>query len=124
MGYAKNWVMAFYLYSEKNNGQLPAEFDQAMAFLPESMRDETLLATNQFEILYRGKLEAIPNPSGTILLREYQTLPSPTGGLLRTYAFADGHAEVHKAENGDFTDWEAQHTYTPGTGNTTPKAGL
>jgi RNA polymerase sigma factor (sigma-70 family) len=109
MGYAKNWIMAFYSYAEKNQGRYPADFGQAASFLADNAKDETLLATNQFDILYRGSSKALTDPANVIVLRENQSTPSPSGGWVRTYGFADGHAEVHKSDDGNFQAWEAQH---------------
>ena len=30
------------------------------------------------------------------------------GAAVKTYLFADGHAEVHKARDGNFEQWEAE----------------
>ncbi|HXT38397.1 MAG TPA: sigma-70 family RNA polymerase sigma factor [Candidatus Angelobacter sp.] len=109
MGYARNWVLAFHEYAGAHQGQSPASFDQAATFLPDQARDETLLATNQFEIMYQGSLNVITNPATVIVLRESEAQPVPTGGQVRTYGFADGHSEVHKTDDGNFEPWEKQH---------------
>lgn len=120
MGYAKNWIMAFYLYAEKNEGRYPADFSQASTLLPDNAKDETLLATNQFDILYHGSSAALTDPANTIVLRENQSFASPSGGWLRTYGFADGHTEVHKVDDGNFEPWEAQHMAASPRGQTGP----
>src|SRR5690242_13842288 len=109
MGYARNWVLAFHEYAGAHQGQAPASFDQAATFLPDQARDETMLATNQFEIVYQGSLNAITNPATIIVLRENEPQPVLTGGQVRTYGFADGHSEVHKTDDGNFEPWEKQH---------------
>jgi len=44
-------------------------------------------------------------------------LESADGSWQRTYAFADGQPEIHKAADGNLEPWEAQHTFrSPGTG--------
>ena len=116
MGYAKNWVLALYLLAKDNQGQFPTSLDQAAARLPEQARDETLLATNQFDMVYQGSLTGLTNPGSTIVLRENQAQPGPNGGWNRIYGFADGHAEVHHSEDGNFQPWEAQHMITPSPG--------
>lgn len=120
MGYAKNWIMAFYLYAEKNQGRYPADFSQASTMLPDNAKDETLLATNQFDILYHGSSAALRDPANTIVLRESQSFASPSGGWLRTYGFADGHTEVHKVDDGNFQPWESQHMAASPGGQTGP----
>ena len=44
---------------------MPTSFDQAASLLPDNAKDETLLATNQFEIVYQGSLKAIADPAST-----------------------------------------------------------
>ena len=109
MGYARHWVLAFHEYAGAHQGQAPASFDQAATFLPDQARDETMLATNQFEIVYQGSLNAITNPATIIVLRENEPQPVLTSGQVRTYGFADGHSEVHKTDDGNFEPWEKQH---------------
>jgi hypothetical protein len=77
--------------------------------LPENSQSETLLATNQFEIVYQGNLQSLTNPQDIVVLRESRSQPAPAGGFVRTYGFADGHSEVRKEETDDFSAWEAQH---------------
>jgi RNA polymerase sigma factor (sigma-70 family) len=109
MGYAQHWLMAFYSYANNNQDQFPSNFQVASSFLPDTAREGTLLATNQFEILYQGSLQAITNPASAIVLRETQPFQGPHGEWLRTYGFADGHTEVHRADDGNFEPWEARH---------------
>jgi RNA polymerase sigma factor (sigma-70 family) len=113
MGYARNWVLAFHEYAGAHQGQFPGNFGQAETFLPDQAKDETLLATNQFEIMYQGSLNAITNPAAIIVLRESESQPVLTGGQVRTYGFADGHSEVHKTDDGNFEPWERQHMILP-----------
>ncbi len=113
MGYAKNWMLAFVEYADQHQGQLPMNFDQAVSFLPDTAKDETLLATNQFEIVYQGSWTSLTNLNNVIVLRENESQPGITGGWVRTYGFADGHAEVHKADDGNFEPWEKQHMTSP-----------
>jgi hypothetical protein len=120
MGYARNWMMAFWSHAQENEGRCPEDFTHAISHLPDNAKDETLLATNQFEIVYHGSLKGIPNPANVIVLRENQAFSGPSGsGWVRTYGFADGHSEAHRTEDGDFGPWEAQHT-APAPDNGTP----
>jgi prepilin-type processing-associated H-X9-DG protein len=48
-----------------------------------------------------------------IVVREKDAWQAADGGWLRAYAFADGHAEIHKAADGNFQPWEAQHIIAP-----------
>ena len=36
---------------------------------------------------------------------------------MRTYGFADGHSEVHRSDDGDYTSWEAEHLVRPVSGD-------
>jgi RNA polymerase sigma factor (sigma-70 family) len=117
MNYAKLWMMAFHFFAAKNDGNFPKSFSEAMSFLPDDapegiLRDDTLQAANQFEIVYQGTL-SLTNPASTIVLRENQAHQSADGGWARTYGFADGHAEVHRSETGDFSEWESRHMGSP-----------
>lgn len=105
MHYSSSWGLALLLYSSQNNGQYPASLSQASAFLPEDRKEETLLATNQFELVYQGPEKGITNPSSTIVIRELPVAGSTT----RAYGFADGHSEIHMEKSGDFTSYESQH---------------
>jgi RNA polymerase sigma factor (sigma-70 family) len=108
MTFAKSWMLAFFLYSEKNGDNFPASYGDAAPFLPEEFRDKVLASTNQFEIVYRGSIQSVKKPASTIVLRELEAAQTPDGGWARTYGFADGHSEVHKSDTGDFSQWEAE----------------
>ena len=127
MTYAKNWLLAFYLYAEKNQGQFPKNFEQALPFLPDEAKIEHSLGPGEFlpntpkyglipdkyEIVYNGSRDALTNPGSILVLREKQAWESVNGGWARTYGFADGHTEVHKADDGNFDPWEKQHMFSP-----------
>ena len=120
---AKLWTLAFHLYAAEHDGKLPASFDDAMAFItpdtlkgssdsdapPRQPEDFVKSTTNQYEIVYQGALSDITNPASMIVLREKEAWRTLDGGSVRTYGFADGHSEIHKAVNGDFANWEDQH---------------
>jgi RNA polymerase sigma factor (sigma-70 family) len=122
MNYLKAWVLAFHLYADQNQGQFPTNFDQADPFLPEEAKTEAKLKPSDFlpgipkygltpdryEITYRGTFEAITNPPQTIVMRENAACQVEDGYWLRTYGFADGHTEVHRAGEGGFESWEAE----------------
>ena len=66
-----------------------------------------------FDMLYQGSITNIANPSTTIVLKEKQAWQALNGKWMKTYGFADGHAEVQTKPNGNFDDWESQHTISP-----------
>jgi RNA polymerase sigma factor (sigma-70 family) len=113
MGYTKGWMMAFAIFASKNQGQMPTNFDQAAAFLPDETRTQTNFIPDQYELMYQGSLNDLTNAQSVIVLREKDALQDPDGGAHRAYGFADGHSEIHKAVDGNFETWEQQHLVLP-----------
>jgi RNA polymerase sigma factor (sigma-70 family) len=120
MNYPKNWLLAFLLYAEKNQDQVPSSFEQAAPFFPEEFKAQAQaeaakygLTNDQFEIVYHGSIKSITAPQSTIVIREKQAWQTPYGTWARSYAFADGHSEIHVAADGNFAPWEAQHMFAP-----------
>jgi RNA polymerase sigma factor (sigma-70 family) len=112
MSSARNWVLAFIMYANDNQNRLPSNFSQATNYLSKDNQMELLLATNQFDVVYHGPLDAVKDASSTIVLRE---ISSP-GATLKTYGFVDGHVEIHKQDDGDFSAYEAAHMVAPPSG--------
>ena len=99
-------VLAMILYANDNQNQFPTNFDQAAAYLGNS--PETATNLNNFEIVYRGSLANVANPSEAILVRSSQ--PAMVNGKwTKVYGFVDGHSVTHSDPNGNFDDWEKQH---------------
>ena len=71
-------------------------------------KSEFLRSTNEFEIVYQGSLNSVTNWNCAIVMREKEAWPAASGGWMRTYGFADGHSEIHKSMDGNFTPWEEQ----------------
>jgi hypothetical protein len=115
---AKVWMGALFQYASNHNGFFPGSFSDAANLLSGAMEQsgngEELMpdpmaiqeATNHFEIVYEGSLSALQDPPKTIVLREKEPWNAPDGSWMRTYAFADGHSEIHKSADGNFDDWE------------------
>lgn len=116
MNYTKGWLLAFMLYSQKNGDQFPANFEQAAPYMPQEAKTEALqagadkygLGTDQFEIVYQGSTKSVASPQNIMVIREKQPWQQGDGSWARTYGFADGHCEVHRAADGNFGAWEAQ----------------
>ena len=136
--YTKQWGLALILAADDHGGQIPASLAEAVKYFgaPPPMADlgsgsavwderthslavstevsgsknVTVLTPDQFEIVFQGRLDQLESPAKTILLREIQPFATgPNGtGLSRTYLFADGHSEIYRAPEGDFTAWEAE----------------
>jgi len=107
--YQSQWGMMFQMYASKANDKSPDNWEQVADQIPPAERGSFLsFATNNFEIVYHGKLSE-PNSGETILIREIQARRSPTGEWIKTYTFADGHTETHTEPDGNFQAWEKQH---------------
>jgi hypothetical protein len=108
MDYQSQWGMMFIMYADKANGQSPDTWEQVADQIDAANRESFLsFATNNFEIVYHGKLSE-PNSGETILFRERQARRSSAGEWIKTYCFADGHTEVHSEPDGNFEPWEQQ----------------
>lgn len=109
MQYTGRWGIAFFMYMDKHNGQMPATFEEATPFLPDGPNEHGF-APDQFEIMYQGRLADLANPAAAFVVRERDPFVNFQGtGMSRTYLFADGHSEIVRGDNGDFTDWEQRH---------------
>ena len=102
---SKQAVLAMILYANDNQDQFPTNFDQAKSYFGNSGGPTNL---NDFEIVYRGPVSNLANPSSTIVVRTIQPWMA-NGKWRKTYGFADGHSEVHSDPNGNFDEWEQQH---------------
>lgn len=118
---AKTLVAALMGYADKHNDQFPTSFDQAVPYLGRALRNELnageplrdldnfVQVTNQFDIVYQGKWNAITNFNDAIVLREKQATQTPQGKWVKTYGFADGHSEIRPEPDEGFEAWERQH---------------
>jgi RNA polymerase sigma factor (sigma-70 family) len=107
--HGRNWMLSFIMFANDNKGQFPTNFQQAMSYVAIENASEMAATTNQFEIMYKGSINKITNPSETIVVREQQGWQAPDGGWFKMYAFADGHSELHKAIDGNFDAYEREH---------------
>ena len=108
MNYTKYWMLAFILYADEHQGQFPVTFDSAESFFPPEAKGQPNIRSDQFEIMYQGKVDEVTSPATIIVIREKEAWQL-NGGWVKTYGFADGHCEVHRAVDGDFGPWESQH---------------
>jgi len=107
------WVAAFGDYAEKNGGQYPATFGQAVAFWSGQTKPEPDAAADQFEILYHGTRDAMTNFADGIVLREKQARQTSDGKWVRVYGFADGSSQLRASADGNFDAYEQQHLVAP-----------
>ena len=106
---ARQGMLAFIMFANDNNNQLPTNAAAASRYLN---NDSSFIETN-FDILYQGPLNGLADPASTIVLKEKQAWQSFDGRWKKAYGFADGHAEVHAEPSDNFDDYENQHTVAP-----------
>ena len=108
---AKQGVLGIIMFAQNNQQQCPTNFEQMAPYLtdPEVL---TSLASN-YDFTYRGSMADITNSAGTIVLKEKQAWQTADGGWRKAYGFADGHAEIYGAPDGNFDNWENQRMIPP-----------
>jgi hypothetical protein len=108
MSDSRQIVLAMILNADTNGGLISTNINDLTNHLLGA--DSTFTGTNDFELLYNGKLNLLKDPSATIIVRERNATLHPDGNRVKAYGFADGHSEYHKAEpDGNFDRWEQQH---------------
>ena len=108
---AKMFVLGLLMHANDHPGSAATNLDEIDSYL-----DKTKLSlTNKFEMLYQGSFSQISNPGEVIVIREQQARQGADGTWLRAYGFADGHSQLRRAADGNFDDWEKEHTFTPPT---------
>ncbi len=118
LNYARNWVVGFYQFAEAHQGQFPTNFDQAAAFLPDKLKNQPDVSSDQFEIVFQGSPSSLNKPQDIIALREKESWNAgasshPPGQWAKIYTFADGHSEIHHEVNNNFDDYEKAHMMPP-----------
>ena len=83
---------AIMAYAQRNSDTLPEQFGQLKPYLPADVFP--MLETNRFELLWRGELRNIANPTSTPVARGR----AKDSQNQRVYLFADGHLEVKQDE--------------------------
>jgi hypothetical protein len=63
-----------------------------------------------FDFINPGSTTHVARPQDIILLKEKEAWQGAGGDWMKIYGFADGHVEVHKGLNGNFDDFEKEHT--------------
>jgi hypothetical protein len=98
-------------FANDHQGQFPTDFDRIAKYLHS---DELRTNLGNWEIVYRGSLTNLLDPSSIIVVRESQPLLY-NGKWVKSYGFADGHCEAHEEANGNFDAWEQQRMVSPPT---------
>jgi RNA polymerase sigma factor (sigma-70 family) len=106
---AKLGMLAFIMFADENQRACPTSFAQVVDYLG---TNADLVGTN-FDIAYQGSMSDIANPSGTIVLKEKRPWLATSGEWMKTYGFADGHSEIHTEPDGNFENYEKDHSALP-----------
>jgi preprotein translocase subunit SecG len=118
---ARGFTAAIQRYAREHQGVFPSTLDLVTAYLPQPLSSNSpgwanapVSGTNDFEIVYQGGTNDLGNipPRRVALLRERQPWLTPDGKWARTYAYADGSAEI-LASDDNFQSWEAVHVVPP-----------
>jgi hypothetical protein len=110
MAYGKALALSLIRFADQNRGQYPTNLDSAVTFMPDSAKAQTNFVMDQFELLYHGVDREITNGISVIVIREKEPWVTPRGQWAKTYAFADGHSQVHIESTKDALEgWEAEH---------------
>jgi hypothetical protein len=97
---AKQKAMAFIMYADKHQNQLPKNFEGLDANSPKGV------SNSNWEIMSGGNWKNFTNLSQTILFREKESRPSPAGKFLKVYALADGSVQLVSSPDDDFATME------------------
>jgi RNA polymerase sigma factor (sigma-70 family) len=108
MTIAKQGVLALIMSEADNHGQFPANFSELSHYIDDDSRMNEIEAN--FEFINPGSITNVAQPANTILLKEKEPWQGGDGSWMKTYGFADGHSEVHKEPNGNFDEFEKEHS--------------
>jgi hypothetical protein len=113
----KQWGLHFHIHARKQGGRFPSSFEEVAIRLPVEEQGTFLdLATNQFEVIWHGRVSQLARPEETIVFREKEARRAPRGEWVKVYGFADGSVKTH-TETGEvgFQAWE-QRRMVSGSG--------
>jgi prepilin-type processing-associated H-X9-DG protein len=100
------------MYADDHGGQYPSGMADLAGFFKANTNSLNQL-TAGYDLVYTGAATNIAKPAETIIIREKQGWRKGGGKWLKAYAFADGHAEIHAAPDGNFEAWENEHIVKP-----------
>jgi hypothetical protein len=106
---ARLYCTGMILYALDHQQHYPTNLSQTLPYWRKS--NLTPGGTNGFEIIFQGSMDDLTNAvTSRIIVLRSESWQAQTGKWARIYGFADGHCETHVETNGDFTDWETQHS--------------
>ena len=109
---AKDGALGCIMYADDHGGQYPANFSDIAGYFKDNTNHVTNLIAG-FDLVYTGATTNIVKPADTIVIREKQPWKKTGTAWLKAYAFADGHAEIHAARDGNFEAWENERIVKP-----------
>jgi cell division protein FtsL len=111
INYSKQFALAMIMYAQDNHDQFPTNLDQSIVYLGGNS-NPAISNFAQIEIVYQGAWTNIARPATTIIARDNQAW-AYDGKWAKSYAFGDGHCEIHSEPDGNFDAWEQQHMVSP-----------
>ena len=108
---AKEGALACIMYADAHGGQFPPNLPATADYANTNYLNQLIA---NFDLVYSGAITNIAKPYATIILKEKQAWQSRSDGkLVKAYAFADGHAEIHRSEDANFDKWEDERIIKP-----------
>ncbi len=114
---AKDWLLAFRIYANDNQGQCPTSFEQvASIHAQNSGKLGAGISPDQFEIVFQGSLDSLTNIGDIVVLRERQPRRVGDGRWSRIYGMADGAVQTMGFPRPQYDTpeaWEKEHILPP-----------
>jgi len=107
---AKDGALACIRYADAHGGQFPPNLPAIAGYANTNFLNQ--LDAN-FDLVYSGAATNIAKPYATIVLKEKRAWQTQGGHWIKTYGFADGHAELHRSNDGNFDEWENERIIKP-----------
>jgi hypothetical protein len=113
INYAKQLGLGFFMYADDDNGRVPTNLTDAVGYVGSNSLQSARyygIEGDQVEFVYSGSLRDVRTPGQMILLRDKKPTRLADGRWLKVYLFCDGHVEAQMNSDGNFDDWEKEHT--------------
>jgi hypothetical protein len=97
-------------FASDHTNQAPTDLLQLRNYFSTSV-GEPMLGLRLFQLV--SDRPEIVVPANALLLRDPEEHRKPDGKWARLYAYGDGRIIEAMSDDGNFDDWEKQHTHTP-----------
>lgn len=120
MNYGKRLALGMFMHANESGGYVAQDFETLQPYMPDlSSYSDDLgmkefkeeISSDQFEIVFKGKITDITNPGSAIIMREKDSWRLVEDSKWnRAYVFADGHVELHTetTKESGFIEWEKE----------------